>query len=227
MPLINCENIYRTYQNGDIQLHALKDVSLQIDENKFVAITGKSGSGKSTLLNLIGGLDTPSNGKLFFDNENLHSYNKKQLARYRKNKVGFIFQSFNLINHFKAWENIALSLMLKGISLKERKNKAIELLSELGLEKRAEHYPREMSGGEMQRVSIARAIISDPSVILADEPTGNLDTENAAIIMNLLKNLQKDKGKTIVLVTHDIDYANTYSDEIIKLKDGEITEHEI
>jgi ABC-type lipoprotein export system ATPase subunit len=228
--IIEIKNLGRTYQKGKIQIPALKEVTLDIEEGKFVSIVGKSGSGKSTLLNLIGGLDTATEGSITFDGKDLRNMSRLELAKHRKKSVGMIFQSFNLIQSRSALENVDLALIFGGVPRSKRKSLAKSLLGKVGLDERYSHLPDELSGGETQRVAIARALANNPKVLLADEPTGNLDSETSEEIIRVLIDLNKTEGITIIMVTHDLETAEQVSDMIIKLKDGkvyEITEKEV
>ena len=222
MTLIKISNLSKFYRKGKVEISALKDATFEIEQGDFVSITGKSGSGKSTLLNLIGGLDQASNGSILFDGKDLHQLNKSEMANHRRFSVGMIFQSFNLVQSRNALENVELALIFGGVSRGKRKKIATGLLTKVGLEKRLTHVPDELSGGETQRVAIARALANNPKVLLADEPTGNLDSETSREIMNLLKDLNKNQGITIIMVTHDVETAEEISDFVLKLKDGEI-----
>jgi ABC-type lipoprotein export system ATPase subunit len=215
-------NIRKEYDTGKRKVQALRGVSCEIPDGRSVAIVGKSGCGKSTLLNLLGGLDRPSDGDIFLNDINISRLKSSKLAEYRKSKVGMIFQSFNLIHSLTAWENVAMALAIGDVPRRNRKNIAKDLLSEVGLGDRVDHLPYELSGGECQRVAIARALANSPETILADEPTGNLDSETSLKIMELLSSLNKKGGKTLIMVTHDIEYARKFSDAIITLKDGQI-----
>ncbi len=224
MNLIKTAKLSRTYQKGKIEIPALLDVSLTIEEGTFVSIVGKSGSGKSTLLNLIGGLDTATEGSITFDGKDLRNMSRSELAKHRKKSVGMIFQSFNLIQSRNALENVDLALIFGGVPRGKRKALAKSLLGKVGLEERYSHLPDELSGGETQRVAIARALANNPKVLLADEPTGNLDTETSEEIMQVLIDLNKTEGITIIMVTHDLETAEEVSDIIIQLKDGKVYE---
>lgn len=220
MALIKLKNINKTYDLGKVKVEALKDVSLEIEKGDFIALMGPSGSGKTTLMNLIGLLDTPTSGSYLLGGKKVDQKSKKELARIRNNKIGFVFQMFNLLSRNSALENVMLPLSYNKIkiSYKDRKKKAEKVLKEVGLSHRIKHKPNEISGGEQQRIAIARALINNPSIILADEPTGNLDTKKGLEIMEILKNLNI-LGKTIIMVTHEEEIAEC-AEKIIKLKDG-------
>jgi putative ABC transport system ATP-binding protein len=220
--IIIVENLYRSYYKGISEIKALNGVSFSIKTGEFISIVGKSGSGKSTLLNLIGGLDKPTKGRIIFNGTGLETMSRRQLSLHRKHSVGMVFQSFNLIPSMNAYENITLALAFGGMPRKRRFPAAVDLLNRVSLNNRIYHKPAELSGGESQRVAIARAMANNPSVLLADEPTGNLDSQTASDILNIIGELNLHQGKTIVMVTHDIDTAMQYSDRIIWLKDGKI-----
>ncbi|MBN2214388.1 MAG: ABC transporter ATP-binding protein [Bacteroidales bacterium] len=220
MIIITTKKLIKQYRKGKIIVPALNDISIKVKQGEYISVIGKSGSGKSTLLNLIGGLDTPTAGDLIVQDKALQSLSRKELAKYRRFVVGMIFQSFNLIPSKTARENISLALIFGGVPGKERKRRACELLDMVGLKDRTDHKPSELSGGEAQRVAIARALANDPEIILADEPTGNLDSSTSSEIIDLLVKLNKQKGKTIIMVTHDEEAAGKVSDRLIRLKDG-------
>jgi len=221
---IQTQNLSKIYRKGKLEIPALKDATCEVGQGDFVSIVGKSGSGKSTLLNLIGGLDKASSGSIIFDGDDLRQLNKSQMADHRRFSVGMIFQSFNLIQSRNALENVELALTFGGLARSKRKSRATELLTKVGLEGRLTHVPDELSGGETQRVAIARALANNPKVLLADEPTGNLDTETSQEIINVLIDLNRNQGITIIMVTHDLETAEKVSNLILKLKDGEIIE---
>ena len=223
MSILEAKDVTKEYQMGSEEVHALAGVSVAIEPGEFVAILGTSGSGKSTLLNLFGGLDRPTAGDISFNGKSLAPLSSREMARYRLRSIGMIFQSFNLIPTMTARQNVALALAFAGMKQSERQERSKELLERVGLGARVDHRPSELSGGEQQRVSIARALANDPQVLLADEPTGNLDSARAAELLELLKTMQRD-GKTIVMVTHDQELANQFADRIIKLKDGKLAE---
>jgi putative ABC transport system ATP-binding protein len=220
MSLIELSNINKTYKLGKVEVPALSNIDLEIDKGEFLAIMGPSGSGKSTLMNLLGCLDHPTSGSYKLENEEVADKNQKELARIRRDKVGFIFQSFHLLSKTNALNNVALPMIYKKIPYKKRKKLALKALSRVGLKNRALHRPAELSGGEQQRTAIARALVNNPSIILADEPTGNLDSKSGKVIMELLTNLNKEKV-TVILVTHDANLAS-YAHRKINLKDGRI-----
>lgn len=220
--MIELKNVSKKYVQGAQEVHALRDVSLTITPGEFLSVMGASGSGKSTLLNLIGGLDQPSSGEIFIDGRPLHGISDYELTLIRRRHIGFVFQFFNLLPILTAAENVSLPLLLEGTPYSEVKPKAVKLLELVGLGSRTEHRPEQLSGGEMQRVAISRALISNPAVLLADEPTGNLDSHTSEEIFMLLKNLH-NQGRTIVLVTHD-PRAAVHGSRIITLKDGALSD---
>ena len=219
--IIELQNIKKIYKMDGVETHALRGVDLKIKKREFVAIMGPSGSGKSTLLHMIGALDRPTSGKIFLDGKDISKLNESQLARLRGIKIGFIFQFFNLHPTLTALENVELPMMVIEKDRQERRKKALNLLKAVGLEDRAYHLPSQLSGGEHQRVAIARALANDPEIILADEPTGNLDTKTEAEIMKFLLKLQKDRQMTIAVITHEPEIAK-YAENIVHLVDGKI-----
>lgn len=216
--LIELENVVKEYEMGETIVRALRGADLEIEPGDFVAIMGPSGSGKSTLMNMIGALDIPSSGRVTMDGNNLSELSENQLAVLRSEKVGFVFQKFNLIPSMTAQENVALPMLFRKVPRKKRMDRAAEILDRMGLGDRLYHMPSELSGGQQQRVSIARALVNDPDIILADEPTGNLDTETGDSVMELLKELNEE-GKTIIMVTHDPHDAR-YAEYIVDITDG-------
>jgi ABC-type lipoprotein export system ATPase subunit len=216
---LEIENIKKTYKMGKVLVPALRGVTFKVEKGEIVAVLGPSGSGKSTLLHILGALDRPNEGKVFVDGVNLSTLSVNELADVRLRKIGFVFQFFNLLPRLTALENVELPLALADVSDKKCHEKAAAVLKFVGLEERTDHRPTEMSGGEQQRVAIARALVNDPSIILADEPTGNLDTRTGFDIIRLMKRLNEERGQTFVVVTHDPAIAET-ADRIIYLKDG-------
>lgn len=221
MPLIKISHLYKTYSVGDNVVHALSDITLNISEREFVAIVGPSGSGKSTLMNIIGCLDTATSGNYKLNGMEIGDYDDNELSVIRNKTIGFVFQKFNLISKLNALENVELPLVYQGIGTKERKQKATEAIRMVGLENRMSHMPTELSGGQQQRIAIARALITNPPVILADEPTGNLDSHMGMGILGLLQRLN-DAGHTVVLITHDSNIARQ-AKRVVHIIDGKIS----
>jgi len=219
--VIEVQNLIKTYQTGDTSFNALNDVSLTVEKGEFVAIMGASGSGKSTFMNMIGCLDKPTSGKYYLDGIDVSTMTADELAHIRNKKLGFVFQGFNLISRTTALENVQLPMIYAGIKEEERIKRAKNALKIVGLEKRENHMPNQMSGGQQQRVAIARAIVNDAPIILADEPTGNLDTKTSIEVMEFFVELNEKHGKTIVLVTHEPDIAE-YCKRVVKFRDGKI-----
>jgi len=220
--VIELKNVWKTYEMGENKVHALRGVNLVVSAQEFVAIQGPSGSGKSTAMNLIGCLDVPSQGTIYLDGQDIAKLHESDLAQIRGRTIGFVFQKFNLIPTLSAMQNVMLPLIFQGVPEPERERKAKELLTLVGLGDRMDHKPGELSGGQQQRVAIARALATDPEVILADEPTGNLDSATGKMILDMLRMLNKKQKKTIVLVTHD-DVLAHHADRIAFLKDGLVT----
>ncbi len=220
--LLAAQEVSKIYQMGSNSVTALDSVSLKVKEGEFVAIQGTSGSGKSTLLNMLGGLDHPSRGEVFFASKPLQPFSKKEMARYRRYSVGMIFQNFNLIPTMTAQENVGLALAFGGLRGQQRRARSSELLGRVGLADRLSHRPSELSGGEQQRVAIARALANNPKVLLADEPTGNLDSIRAHELLALLREMVNHDALTVLMVTHDHELANTFADRIILMKDGRV-----
>lgn len=218
--IIQIKNINKYYVNGENKLHALKNINFNIKKGEFVAIMGSSGSGKSTMMNILGCLDKEFEGEYILDDVNISNLTENEICKIRNSKIGFVFQSFNLLPKLTTEENVELPLVYAGVEKEERKKRALEVLKKVGLEKRVHHKPNELSGGQRQRVAIARALINNPSVILADEPTGNLDSVSENEIMNLFEDLN-NQGKTIVIVSHEPEIAN-FCKRILLFKDGEI-----
>ena len=216
--IIETQHIAKTYRMGGEKVHALQDISIQVDRGEYVAFMGPSGSGKSTLMIIVGCLDTPTSGTYILNNNNVSDLSESDLATIRNKEIGFVFQTFNLLPRSTALDNVALPLIYAGIGKADRHERAMEVLSSVGLGDRAYHKPNELSGGQRQRVAIARALINNPSIILADEPTGNLDTKTSYDVMDLFQDLH-DQGNTIIMVTHEDDIAH-YAHRIIRLKDG-------
>ncbi len=225
MNIINIEHIAKIYQVGSEEVHALADVSLTIDKNEYVAIMGPSGSGKSTLMNILGCLDTPSKGLYDFSGENVSMMDDNELASIRNRQIGFVFQTFNLLARSDALHNVELPLIYAGVSGSERRERAESALEKVGLADRMTHKPNELSGGQRQRVAVARALVTNPSIILADEPTGNLDTKTGEDIMQLFHEIH-EAGNTIILVTHE-EYIAEHAARIIRLRDGLIEKDEL
>lgn len=224
MGILEAKQVTREYRMKAETVHALSEISVKIEAGEFVAILGTSGCGKSTLLNLFGGLDRPTAGEILFGGKSLAPLSPLEMSRYRLRQVGMIFQSFNLVPTMTARENVSLALAFAGLNKGERRKRTCELLERVGLSQRIDHRPSELSGGEQQRVAIARAIANEPRVLLADEPTGNLDSNRAAEVICLLDDMRRRDGRTIVMVTHDRDLANKYATCIIRLKDGKVME---
>ncbi len=223
--VVKLDNVWKIYKTGKIEYPALRGLNLQVKEGEFVSVMGPSGSGKSTLLNIIGALDRPTKGKVVIAGRDLSSLDDEELAVFRRKVIGFVFQTFNLIPRLTAAENVEVPMIANGVPIRDRVKRAIMLLRIVGMEEFAHHKPMELSGGQQQRVAIARALANNPKIILADEPTGNLDTANKKVVMHLLKKLNKEQGKTIIVVTHDPEVA-AIADRIVYIRDGKIVKEE-
>ncbi|MCR4316624.1 MAG: ABC transporter ATP-binding protein [Planctomycetes bacterium] len=224
--ILKTSGLEKTYFAGQGSVPALRGVDFEVRRGEFVALVGTSGSGKSTLLNLVAGLDRPSRGSIEVDRTDIARMSKSQLAEYRRDVIGIVFQHFNLLSQKSALVNVSLPLILAGVSRSKRREMALEALSKVGLLERANHKPSELSGGEQQRVAVARALVGNPKLLLTDEPTGNLDSTNAASVLRLLRGKNRSLGITVLLVTHDETYAREYSDRIVRLADGQIVSDE-
>jgi len=219
---IETEDLTKLYSTGRIEVVALKDVTLSVRRGEFLGVTGPSGSGKSTLMNLLGGLDTPSAGCIRVDGKYISDLNKEELAIYRRCQVGMIFQSFNLISSYTALENVAFPLLFAGVAKKEREIQAEQVLTKVGLGNRKGHLSTELSGGEQQRVAVARALINQPKILLADEPTGNLDSKTSRAIVQTLSDLNKNQGLTVIMISHEESLLAEFADKVIGLCDGRV-----
>ena len=220
-PVIELEHIHKTYIMGDVQVHALRGASLTIREGEFVAIMGASGSGKSTTMNILGCLDRPTKGTYILDGQNVSEMSKDERADIRSRKIGFVFQGFNLLSRTSALENVELPMLYAGVSGAERHRRAMESLAAVGLAGREQNHPNQLSGGQQQRVAVARALVNNPALILADEPTGNLDSRTSVEVMEIFQRLNRERGITLVLVTHEPDIAQ-YAQRVVVFKDGKI-----
>ncbi len=220
-PVIELEHIHKTYTMGDVQVHALRGVSLTIREGEFVAIMGASGSGKSTTMNILGCLDRPTKGTYILDGQDVSQMSKDERADIRSRKIGFVFQGFNLLSRTSALENVELPMLYAGVSSAERHTRAMESLAAVGLAGREQNHPNQLSGGQQQRVAVARALVNHPALILADEPTGNLDSRTSVEVMEIFQRLNRERDITLVLVTHEADIAQ-YAQRVVVFKDGKI-----
>jgi putative ABC transport system ATP-binding protein len=220
--LITLDHIHKTYKMGDLEIHALRGVSLEIDRGEFIAIMGASGSGKSTTMNILGCLDKPTRGHYHLDGEDVSKMSKDELADIRNRKIGFVFQGFNLLSRTSAIENVELPMLYLGVKHTERMKRAMEALDIVGLGERIQNMPNQLSGGQQQRVAIARALVNQPSIVLADEPTGNLDSRTSIEVMDVFQRLNKERGITIALVTHEPDIAQ-FANRVIVFRDGRIS----
>jgi len=226
MSILKTENLYKVYDTNGISVEALKDINLEINSGDFLVLAGPSGSGKTTLLNLLGTLDVPTKGKVFLNDEDLADKSKKELSNIRLNKMGFIFQAYNLIPVLSALENIEFPMMLLGLSEKERRTKAMEIMKYLGIDELASKRPNQMSGGQQQRVAVARAIVNDPLVVLADEPTANLDSKSGGNLLDLMNKMNEDKKITFIFASHDF-HVIERAKRLVKIEDGRIIEDKI
>ena len=224
-PVISVKDLYKIYRVGETKVRALNGVSFTIDRGNFCAIVGASGSGKSTLLNMLAGLEKPTKGEIVIAGEHMETKSENKLVAFRREHIGFIFQSFNLMGTMNAIENVALPLTFQGMDKKKRIAKAEEMLDLVGLTRHKKHRPNQMSGGQQQRVGVARALVVEPEIIFADEPTGNLDSNTSVEVMNLMKKVVREKNQTLVMVTHD-NYLASFADVILRIKDGKIIETE-
>jgi putative ABC transport system ATP-binding protein len=220
-PVIAVTDLCKTYRVGDIDVPVLRGVTLSVEPGEFVCVTGPSGSGKSTFMNIVGCLDRPSSGAYFLDGEDVSRMTRDQLAAVRNRRIGFVFQGFNLLKRTSALDNVELPLLYSGTPLRpsERHKRAADLLAAVGLQKRTDHHPNQLSGGQQQRVAIARALVNNPSILLADEPTGNLDTRTSIEVMEIFQRLNAERGITVVLITHELDIAE-YGTRVIAFRDG-------
>jgi putative ABC transport system ATP-binding protein len=221
VPTIRLENVHKVYDLGEIKVHALRGISMEIHAGEFVAVMGSSGSGKSTLMNIIGCLDKPTGGHYFLDGRDVSGLTKNELAKIRSQKIGFVFQQFNLLSRTSALENVELPTIYAGAPIAEREHRAQEALNRVGLADRSGHFPSQLSGGQQQRVAIARALVNNPSLLLADEPTGNLDSRTSIEIMEILQKLNEEQGLTVVIVTHEPDIAQ-FAKRAVEFRDGKM-----
>src|SRR5919204_1837188 len=221
--VISVKNLVKTYVVGEVELKALRGVNLEVQRGEFLAVTGPSGSGKSTFMHIIGCLDRPTSGQYFLDGQDVSRMTKDQLAAVRNRKIGFVFQGFNLLSRTSALDNVELPLLYGGNTMKatERHKRAMEVLRAVGLENRADHHPNQLSGGQQQRVAIARSLINNPSILLADEPTGNLDTRTSIEVMDIFQRLNQERGITVMLITHELDIAE-YGTRTVAFRDGQV-----
>ncbi|HVB38447.1 MAG TPA: ABC transporter ATP-binding protein [Vicinamibacterales bacterium] len=221
--VISVRDLTKTYVVGEVQVKALQGVTLDVEQGQFVAVTGPSGSGKSTFMHILGCLDRPTSGQYFLDDKDVSQLSKDELAGIRNHKIGFVFQGFNLLPRTSAIDNVELPLLYSGNGLKtpDRRKRALEALAAVGLENRADHHPNQLSGGQQQRVAIARSLINSPSILLADEPTGNLDTRTSIEVMEIFQRLNRERGITVLLITHEHDIAE-YAERVIAFRDGRV-----
>ena len=221
--VLSCRTLVKTYVVGEVEVKALRGVNLEVQRGEFLAVTGPSGSGKSTFMHIIGCLDRPTSGQYFLDGQDVSRMSKDALAAVRNKKIGFVFQGFNLLSRTSALDNVELPLLYGGNGMKtaERHKRAMEVLNAVGLGNRADHHPNQLSGGQQQRVAIARALINNPSILLADEPTGNLDTKTSIEVMGIFQRLNQERGITVVLITHEMDIAE-YGTRMVTFRDGQV-----
>jgi len=219
--VISVKNLLKTYVVGEVEVRALRGVNLDVERGEFLSVTGPSGSGKSTFMHIVGCLDRPTSGQYFLDGQDVSRMSKDQLASIRNKKIGFVFQGFNLLSRTSALDNVELPLLYAGSGMKtqERRTRAMEVLKAVGLEDRADHHPNQLSGGQQQRVAIARSLINSPSILLADEPTGNLDTRTSIEVMDIFQKLNRERGITVLLITHEQDIAE-YGTRVVQFRDG-------
>ncbi|KMY67989.1 macrolide ABC transporter ATP-binding protein [Desulfocarbo indianensis] len=226
MPIVQCDHVNKTYRQGNIQVRALREVSLEVDKGGFVALSGPSGSGKTTLLNIIGGLDLADSGAVVVDGESLEQMSQTQLAEMRLQKVGFVFQAYNLVPVLSALENVEFVMLLQGVPTDERRKRARAILDAVGLEGRHDRRPRELSGGQQQRVAVARAIVSNPAIVLADEPTANLDSKTGQGLLEMMRQMNQERGVTFIFSTHDqmvMDFAR----RLVIIRDGQVVDDRV
>jgi len=226
MNIVQCIDVQKTYQQGQVEVHALKDISLTIEKGEFLAVAGPSGSGKTTLLNLVGGLDVSDTGNIIVDGNAFDQMSPSQLANLRLHKVGFVFQAYNLIPVLSAAENVEFVMLLQGVPAKERRKRAKAILDDVGLKGKYDRRPSELSGGQQQRVAVARAIVSNPSIVLADEPTANLDSETGTGLLDMMKKMNREKNVTFIFSTHD-NMVMEYAHRLILLHDGRLAEDRV
>jgi len=224
--LLECDGIIKNYQDGDNEVNVLSHLNMSLNSHELLAITGRSGSGKSTLLHILGTLEKPSDGRVLFEGQDIHQFNANKQAQFRNEQLGFIYQFHHLLAEFTAIENIMMPLLIAGVNKVKAKSRALNILNQVGLKGRAHHKPSQLSGGERQRIAIARALVNEPALLLADEPTGNLDSENAQAIFSLLRELRDQQGTSFVVVTHDNQLANKL-DRVVNLTSGKLKQEEV
>jgi len=224
--LLECDGIIKNYQDGDNEVNVLSHLNMSLNSHELLAITGRSGSGKSTLLHILGTLEKPGDGRVLFEGQDIHQFNANKQAQFRNEQLGFIYQFHHLLAEFTAIENIMMPLLIAGVNKVKAKSRALNILNQVGLKDRAHHKPSQLSGGERQRIAIARALVNEPALLLADEPTGNLDSENAQAIFSLLRELRDQQGTSFVVVTHDNQLANKL-DRVVNLTSGKLKQEEV